>query len=357
MLRQWDSAMGNSQHVNLVKDIKILGEQIVPHSNQSVTVIIGEPDGNRTLELQVKRPVHFDKMITLQINGIVCAARLALKPFNSLRNLLINIKNGWLNAYSDLSRPVKYQTPVFDLRCIEPNNIVHLMMHAIPFCLHVKKLSGVNTKFLVAKLNPPFKKLMEAFNIEPVTTNHKIHGPFVKIFGTRGLASYDVLNVPDCPPITFVPNIYDDYKFTGPLINKEKLFIARRGARGLMNHDAIESMLNKIGYQTVFMEDYTVLEQLGIASEAKDVVAVHGASMGMLVLNKQINSLIEICPPNVYHEYFPVTLAGSVKKHIQIIPSFDSNVAYSGWDAIVHFKNKPFSVNESQIELALSMLN
>ena len=142
-----------------------------------------------------------------------------------------------------------------------------------------------------------------------------------------------------------------------PLISKEKLFIARRGARGLINHQAIANMLNKIGYTTIFMEDYTIGEQLGIASQAKDVVAVHGASMGMFVLNKQLNSLIEICPPNVYHEYFAVALAQSVKKHIQIIPSFDSNVGYSGWDAIVHFKNKPFSANESQLELALSMLN
>lgn len=357
MLRQWDSAMGNSQHVNLVKDIKILDEQIVPHSNQSVTVIIGEPDGNRIVELQVKRPVHFEKMVTFQIDDIAHAPKLDFKPINSLRNLLINIRNGLLNAYSALSRPVQYQTPVFDVRCHEPNNIVHLMMHVIPFCLHARQLSGANTKFLVAKMNPPFKKLLEAFNIEPIITRQKISGSFVKIFGTRGLAAYDVINVPDCPPITFVPNLYADYKFASPLVNKYKLFIARRGARGLINHDAIENMLSKIGYQTVYMEDYTILEQLGIASEAIDVVAVHGASMGMLVLNKQLNSLIEICPPNVYHEYFPVALAGSVKKHIQIIPSFDTNVAYSGWDAIVHFKNKPFSANESQIDLALSMLN
>ena len=127
--------MGNSQAVNLVKDIKILDEQIVPHSNQSVTVIIGESDGNRTLELQVKRPLHFEKMVTFLTNDIAYAPKLSIKPSNSLRNLLINIKNGWLNAYSDLSSPVKYQTPVFDIRCIEPNNIVHLMMHAIPFCL------------------------------------------------------------------------------------------------------------------------------------------------------------------------------------------------------------------------------
>ncbi len=349
--------MGNNQPVNLVKDIKILDEQTVPHANQSVTIIIGEPDGNRTLELQVKRPVHFEKMVTFQINDIVCAPKLSVRPVNSIRNLLINIRNTWLNAYSALSRPVEYQDPVFDVRCHEPNNIVHLMMHVIPFCLHVRQLSGANTKFLVAKISPPFKKLLEAFNIEPTITRQKVSGSFVKIFGTRGLAAYDILDVPDCQPITFVPNIYADYKFASPLISKEKLFIARRGARGLLNHDAVESMLNRIGYQTVFMEDYTILEQLGIASEAKDVIAVHGASMGMFILNKQLNSLIEICPPNVYHEYFPLVLAGHIKKHIQIISSFDSSVAYSGWDAIIHFKNSPFSANQSQIELALGMLN
>jgi hypothetical protein len=348
--------MGDNQAVNLVKDIKILDEQIVPHASQSVTVIIGEADGNRIVELQVKRPVHFEKMVTFQIDNISRAPKLGIKPINSLRNLLVNIRNTLLNAYSALSRPVKYQDPVFDVRCHEPNNIVHLMMHVIPFCLHVRQFSGARTKFLMAKISPPFQKLLEAFDIEPIITRQKISGSFVKIFGTRGLAAYDILDVADCPPITFVPNIYAHYKFVSPLINKEKLFIARRGARGLINHDVIESMLNEMGYQTVFMEDYTILEQLGIASEAKHVVAVHGASMGMFVLNKQLDSLIEICPPNVYHEYFALSLAGHIQKHIQIISSFDSSVAYSGWDAIVHFKNSPFSANESQIKLALNLL-
>lgn len=346
-----------NRHVDLVKDIKILDEQIVQHSNQSVTVIISDTDGNRTLELQVKRPVHFEKMVTFKIIDVTSPPKLSPNSLSSVRSLLIAIRNTLLNTYSQLSRPVELQDPIFDVRCHEPNNIAHLMIHVIPFCLHVKELSGVNTKFLFAKISPPFRKLLEAFNIEPIITRQKISGSLVKVFGTRGLASYDILDVPDCPTITFVPNIYSEYKFTSPLISKEKLFIARRGARGLINHDEIESMLNKIGYQTVFMEDYTILEQLGIAAEAKDVVAVHGASMGMLVANKQLNSLIEICPPNVYHEYFAVALAESVKKHIQIIPSFNSSVGYSGWNAIVHFKNNPFNANVSQLELALSMLN
>lgn len=350
--------MENSKHFNLIKDIKILDERTVPHFNQLVTLIVGEADGNRILELQVKRSVHFEKMVTFQINDIACAPKLRLSstPLNSIRNLLITIRNKLLNAHSQLSCPVEYQDPVFDMRFLVPNNIAHLIFQAIPFCLHVKKLSGANTKFLFAKISPPFKKLLEAFDIEPIITHRKISGSFVKIFGTRGLAAYDISDVQDCPQITFVPNIYANYKLVSPLINKEKLFITRRDARGLINHDAIESMLNKIGYQTVYMEDYTMLEKLGIASEAKDVVALHGAAIAMLVLNKQLNSLIEICPPNNYYEYYAVALAGHVQKHIQIISSFDSKVAYSGWDTILRFKNSPFYVKESQIELALNML-
>ena len=129
------------------------------------------------------------------------------------------------------------------------------MMHIIPFCLHVRKVSGTNTKFLFSKIHPSFKKLLDTFDIQAIVTQKKVAGPIIKIFGSRGLAAYNILNLESYPPISFVPNIYRDYNFLSPLPNKNKIFIARRGARRLLNHNEVEAMLNERGYQTVFMED------------------------------------------------------------------------------------------------------
>ena len=86
-------------------------------------------------------------------------------------------------------------------------------------------------------------------------------------------------------------------------------------------------------------------------------MAVHGASMGMLSANQHINSLIELCPPNVYHDYFVISLSEIVKKHIQLMPSFDFRIAYNNWDKISYFKNAPFTADKNQLELALTMVD
>ena len=105
------------------------------------------------------------------------------------------------------------------------------------------------------------------------------------------------------------------------------------------------------------MEDYSIAVQLGIATEANDIVAVHGASMGMLVLRKNINSLIEICPSNVYQEYFPIALGSRVKTHIQMMDTYDFRVGFHDYSLISHFKSLPFSANIAQLHQALDMIN
>jgi hypothetical protein len=111
-----------------------------------------------------------------------------------------------------------------------------------------------------------------------------------------------------------------------------------------------------MGYVTVFMEDYPIRRQLEIAASARDIVATHGAAMGLLVVNKSINSIIEICPPNVYHELFPVALGARIDNYIQIMPSFDINVACAGWPAILKYKSMPFALGDELLEAALGLL-
>lgn len=349
--------MQSHQKKELIQDIKILNERTVEQPIQLLTLILGESPNIKTLQMSIKSPEHFEKMVTFSIEDIASAPKLSLNKFNSFRNMLNGMRRYFINTYYEYRNATRHQDPTFDLRTHEPNNIAHLMMHIIPFCLHVRKVSGSNTRFLFSKIHPPFRKLLDAFDIQPIVTQKKIAGPIIKIFGSRGLAAYNILNLESYPPLSFVPEIYHDFNFLSPLSNKNKIFIARRGARSLVNHNEIENILNARGYQTVFMEDYTIEQQLGIASEAKDIVAVHGASMGMLSANQQINSLIELCPPNVYHDYFVISLSKIVKKHIQLMPCFDFRIAYNSWDKISYFKNAPFSTDKNQLALALAMID
>jgi hypothetical protein len=175
----------------------------------------------------------------------------------------------------------------------------------------------------------------------------------IKISGTRGLAVYDLFRTFDVNGLHFAPNVYAKTDFaSGP--GFDRVFLARRPPRSLENQADIESVTNKYGYRTIFMEDYLVRDQLSLAAQAKHVVAVHGAAMSLLLMNKGLESVIEILPPNVYHQLYPVILGRRVRRYDQIMPEHDPRVAHCGWEAILYFKNGTFSVDAALLENLLS---
>lgn len=325
--------------------------------NQLTSATSGSIEVPSSTDIIIQKSTYFNRMVTASIDSITPAIHKEYRPIRSLKSLAQNIKVLIANAQVQFSKPVEFKTIIFDVREIEPNNIAHLMMTAIPFCLHTRNLVGADIQFLFNKMAKPYENLLNAFDIAPIISNKKIKAPFIKVTGTRGHAYYNIINILDCPPISFVPNIYENYHFTSGLVGMSKVFIARRGARGLTNHNEVEKLLAAHGYKAVYMEDYSIAVQLGIASEANDIVAVHGASMGMLVLRKNINSLIEICPSNVYQEYFPIALGSRVKTHIQMMETYDFRVGFHDYSLISHFKGLPFSANINQLNLALAMVN
>lgn len=340
-----------------IKDVSILDERVAAPSSNTVNFLFNNLEENKCIEIEMGRPTYFKNMITVSIDSISSERFIPYNKINSFKSFARNIRSFVLNLFAFSLKPIEFDTFVFDTRDNEPNNIAHLMIQVIPFCLHARNLSNKNIQFISHKLSAPYKKLLNEFDINPIVTNRKIKGSLVKVFGTRGFAAYDISNVFDCPPITFVPDIYNNYQFSSGLEKMNKIFISRRGARALKNHVEVEKLLADHGYKTIYMEDYSIGVQLGIASEANDIVAVHGASMGMLVLRKSINSLIEICPPNIYHEFFSVALGSRVKKYIQIMDTLDSRVAFNDYSTFEFFKSKAFSANIQQLNRALEMIN
>jgi hypothetical protein len=354
--------MQNNQLNPTINDVRILDERDVPAPKSILYFIHNQLLDKQLSELKVteipiSRPTYFSKTITACVQNTAPAIMLEYGQINSLRSLARNLKAFLYNLVAKKSKPLSFNTNVFDVRDISPNNIAHLMVQAIPLCLHARDLAGPDIEFIFTKMGAPFKTLLNEFGINPIISNKKIKAPFIKISATRGFAAYNIATAFDCQTFTFLPNVYEKYQFSSGLAGMHKIFISRRGMRGLVNHNEVEQLLTSKGYKTVFMEDYSLAVQLGIASEATDIVAVHGASMGMLVLRKSINSLIEICPPNAYQDYFAVALGDRVKKHIQMMDSFDSRVRFNDYSVIAHYKNQPFSANIVQLNHALAMID
>ena len=121
--------------------------------------------------------------------------------------------------------------------------------------------------------------------------------------------------------------------------------------------DEVEALAAGYGYKTIYPEDYTIAEQLGIGAHAKHVIAVHGAAISLLLMNKKVDSVIELFPPNVHHELFPAALGEKVVRYEQIVPDFDPRIAHNGWQAILPFKSRNFSVNVTLLGRLLSEIH
>ena len=248
--------------------------------------------------------------------------------------------------------PRRFSAPVLDTRGIEPNNMAHLLINIIPYCLYARRILGQDVVFLFRKLGRHFRALLEQFAIEPTCEPRRGIASVVKIRGTRGLALYDLPGTFDCFGIHFFPRIYSGMTFERRA--PEKIFLARRGARRLQNHAAIEALASSHGYSTIYMEDYSIREQMSIGAHATHVIALHGAAMGFLVFGERMESVVEVMPPSNYNQIFPVCLAGRVGRYDQIIPEYDPRVVHAGWSAIEAEKNRPFSLDPSLLETVLS---
>jgi capsular polysaccharide biosynthesis protein len=87
--------------------------------------------------------------------------------------------------------------------------------------------------------------------------------------------------------------------------SSEKIFVARKshGSRSIVNAHEMNIALGRMGFDIVYPEEYTHLEQVSIFSSAALVVGVSGAAMTNILYCKKGASVICLCPSNA-HEYF-----------------------------------------------------
>ena len=342
--------------MDLVKNVRIVSEvdalQPIP---VSVTVHFFEAGIYKTLTVSMSRPTRFDRISVAIVQETLPVLAMPEIPFDSLRNMARFGYYFLRRLVASILPAVSFPVPLLDTRSIEPNNIAHLILDVIPWYLHAQRAVGSDVALVTRRVNEPFSTLLSTFNIVAVREDRKIQASAVRMRGARGLSVYDLPTF-DCPVITCVPDVYSDLDFATS-VKFERVFIARRGQRSLRNHAEVESLASSYGYKTIFMEDYSIADQLSIGTHARHVVALHGAAMSVLVFSRQIDSVIELFPPNVHHEIFPVCFGPRVKGYHQIVPDFNPAVMHSGWDAIFHFKKQSFSVDLELLKRLLSEIH
>ena len=79
-----------------------------------------------------------------------------------------------------------------------------------------------------------------------------------------------------------------------------KLYISRREGvgRGIENRDEVWAHLEPLGFQEVFLEDYSVVEQARLFNGAKEIVSPHGAGLANLTFCEPGTKVVELFTPN-----------------------------------------------------------
>jgi hypothetical protein len=322
----------------------------------SVSLHYFEGVNYKNITVKNRRPTYFDHVVLSSVSETLPPYTYPLVPFNSVRSLARNSFYALKQLRASTGKPVVFPNPLLDLRGFGPNNIAHLLIDIIPYYSLARNVVGPEIKALLPPVGEPFSSLLKLFQVSSVWEDCRVTGEIVKISGTRGLAVHDLFRMFECNGINFAPDAYANVNFcTGPRF--ERIFLARRAPRNLENQMEIENITNKYDYKTIFMEDYPIREQLSIGAQAKHVIAVHGAAMSFLLMNKKVESLIEIFPSNVYTQLFPICLGQRVIRYEQIIPDFDPSVGHSGWEAILYFKSRNFSVNAALLDRLLSEIH
>jgi hypothetical protein len=181
---------------------------------------------------------------------------------------------------------------VYDSRHELDANIAHVLHNTAATVLALRKTIPNITVILRAKASGLARKAFDLLGIPIICTDADVLGKIVVLKGPKlDGAAY---------PFIFEDVSFKDYKPATP----ERIFISRRGTRNLLNELEVEKILGERGYQKVYFEDIPLSEQWSMTRNAKAVVAMHGAAVSGLVLNRHSVKLVELFHPGYFvHGY------------------------------------------------------
>ncbi len=314
---------------------KHLVQPVPPRDTVPVRLFVGDVERR----MEVARPRRVDELTCVSREG--CSKRTRDLGGFGPRMLA-------RRAVTDFAPHVR--TGYFlDTRFVEPNNISHLLMDIIPMCLCVKKVVDDPT-FVFRPLQGRFRELLSHFGIEPLCTYRPVSGIHLSFRLARGLAQFEIHDTDEAPLYSYTGEVYPE-----PACRSAgtRIFISRRGVRAPLNAAELNAFLEARGFSVLYLEDHPIAEQIAIMQQAEDVAAIHGAALAYLALKDRTRTVVELLPPNVYHDHFPIGIGHKVDNFIQVMPCLDEQVQFQGWPAIFACKQQPFAVDLNQLARAL----
>lgn len=200
------------------------------------------------------------------------------------------------------------QRLTYDARWVSSNNIAHLLQYHAAALGMFKVRLGIEpadcTVVLEKNASSLAHRLIRLLGFEVVETHRPVRATLLTVHQDDPHTPYHLLPFASClmPSCIRAPGI-------------SKIYIPRRDSRCILNQAEIDSVARDHGFEKIYLEDFTLEEQLGLTCFADEILAIHGAALGYLCMRSpSLNSptllLTEILSPglvvDVYRKYIAV---------------------------------------------------
>ena len=254
---------------------------------------------------------------------------------------------------------------VLDFRVNSPSNWAHAFTNHLPLALYIRSILSRNNNekiliILPQKISKNIVNLFESLGFRVLVSKGDVVGRIIT-FEMKPWRSIRSLRHEIVNNELASTELYNKVVSVQP-VKIDKIFVSRKDARRIINEDEISEHLKSIGYSVVYLEDYTVYEQIALLSYATKIVAIHGAGLGPLLLRKVFNDnvfhLVEIFSPAHMSDCYRVMTHQLGGKWIGVRGRCWEKLikeAYSG--NVNQYSLNDFSVDLESIKTAFKMID
>ncbi|MGI9457455.1 MAG: glycosyltransferase family 61 protein [Aeoliella sp.] len=178
------------------------------------------------------------------------------------------------------------------------HNYYHWLIDILPRLVPLRRVGAEVDFYLVDCLSPFQQNVFAALGIQ----SRQLIQPHCRL-----LLEAEQLLVPSLPTPTclrgFRSMLTEALDVDGPVGATRRTFVSRRqtGTRTLANEPELEALLRAHGFETRWMEDYSLAEQARLIRQSEIIVATHGAGLANLLFARPGTQVIEIVPAGRYN--------------------------------------------------------
>lgn len=197
-------------------------------------------------------------------------------------------KRNLLRRLQRLREPIALEGILYDARSAKDlGNVTHFLRGPLTEILFAKKAllncddyRGEDLRVLLPSEPPGYAcEMLTILGILFVATDREVCGRVVLAHKTDSVSGAAVRHYP-------LPSLFDHEASSYGLDVPHRIFISRKGSRRIINEAEVEESIAKDGFVKCYFEGMSVREQWNVMRNAKEIVAIHGAALGNLLVHQ-----------------------------------------------------------------------